>query len=119
MRMLLYRLYAGMLNLNVAARHYAFLFSLWRRKHELAQADLSYLNLQRANLRGADLRSANLHHADLRDANLAGADLSGADLSLAVVTEDQLAQAGSLEGATLPDGTVFLGKDMGEDTEKK
>jgi uncharacterized protein YjbI with pentapeptide repeats len=110
-RMLLYRLYAGVLNLNVAARHYVFLFWLRRRKHDLANADLSYLNLQRANLRGADLRFANLHHADLRNANLVDADLSGADLSLADVSEHQLSEAGSLDGATLPDGAVYRKKD--------
>ena len=83
MRALLYRVYAGVLNLNVAARHYAFLFHLRRHKHELDGADLSYLNLQRANLRGASLRNANLHHADLRNVDLSGADLTEAPSSLA------------------------------------
>jgi uncharacterized protein YjbI with pentapeptide repeats len=53
-------------------------------------------------LSGADLRKT-----ELEDANLSGADLSGADLSGAKgVTEEQLAQAKSLKGATMPDGYV-------------
>jgi uncharacterized protein YjbI with pentapeptide repeats len=35
-----------------------------------------------------------------------GADLSGTDLRGAIVTDEQLAQAKSLKGATMPDGTV-------------
>ncbi len=56
-------------------------------------------------MEGADLRAANLREADLIGANLAGADLRGADLRGAKVTREQLAQATSLEGAKLPDGT--------------
>ncbi len=96
----------------------------------LARADLRGAKLTRANLSGAFLSSANLIGADLggaylagadltrakpmranlSGANLYGADLSGAklhwaDLSGAKVTDEQLAQAESLKGATLPDGT--------------
>lgn len=49
---------------------------------------------------GADLGGANLSEAILRQANLTGAD----------VTEEQLAQAASLEGAIMPDGTTYAGK---------
>lgn len=52
------------------------------------------------NLSGADLIRANLSGAIL-----SGADLSGADLSGATVTSKQLAQAKSLTGATMPDGS--------------
>jgi len=91
----------------------------------LGGANLRGADLHRANLRGADLRSINLSEAKLRAANLSGADLqvahlsaadlSGAklseanlrwaDLNGAIVTAEQLAQARSLEGATMPDGT--------------
>jgi uncharacterized protein YjbI with pentapeptide repeats len=37
---------------------------------------------------------------------LTGANLSGADLTGATVAPEQLAQAKSLRGATMPDGTV-------------
>jgi hypothetical protein len=73
-------------------------------------ASLDGANLSGANLSGANLRDANLRDANLRDANLSGADLSGADLSGAIlvgaiVTNKQLAEAKSLAGATMPDGT--------------
>jgi hypothetical protein len=90
------------------------------RGANLGKADLSGANLHGADLRGANLREASLAGADLLGANLARADLSGADLNAAnllqadlsgVVLEDayvsneRLAQARSLKGATLPDGT--------------
>jgi hypothetical protein len=51
------------------------------------------------------LRVADLRWADLRGANLSRADLSWATLIIARVTDEQLAQAKSLKGATMPDGT--------------
>ncbi len=86
----------------------------------LSTADLSAADLHRAYLRladlggailfGADLSEANLtaadlHQAYLDNANLSKADLSYADLTSATVSEEQLAQATSLRGATMPDGT--------------
>ena len=86
----------------------------------LSGATLFWVNLIRADLRGADLRGARLHEADLEGADLEGADLEWADLkganlskanlecanlSGANVTDEQLAQAKSLKGATMPDGT--------------
>jgi uncharacterized protein YjbI with pentapeptide repeats len=41
--------------------------------------------------------------ADLSGANLSGADLSGAK----DVTDEQLLQARSLKGATMPDGSIY------------
>jgi uncharacterized protein YjbI with pentapeptide repeats len=73
---------------------------------ELGSADLSVSLLAHADLGGADLRGANLNGADLRDA-----DLLGADLSTAQVTQEQLDQAGSLEGATMPDGQTLKSDD--------
>ncbi len=87
---------------------------------DLSGAYLSGADLSGADLSGADLRSAVLRGADLNGANLRGADLTGADLRAAIlrgadlswshlirgsVTKDQLAQARSLRGATMPDGT--------------
>ena len=79
---------------------------------QLDGADLTDVLLRRANLNDAYLLNANLKRADLRetdleDADLTGADLSGADLECAtgITVEELEAQAASLEGATMPDGT--------------
>jgi uncharacterized protein YjbI with pentapeptide repeats len=52
----------------------------------------------------------------LTDANLAGADLTDA-----IITEEQLAQCASLEGATMPNGQKYedwlKSKGSGEDGE--
>jgi uncharacterized protein YjbI with pentapeptide repeats len=56
-----------------------------------------------ANLRDANLRGANLFNANLNSANLRNVDLGGAKRW----NNEQLAQAESLVGATLPDGTVM------------
>jgi uncharacterized protein YjbI with pentapeptide repeats len=51
----------------------------------------------------ADLSGANLSGADLSGADLSGADLSGAQ----GVTEEELEeQAKTLEGATMPKGSI-------------
>ena len=60
-----------------------------------------------ANLRDADLSGTDLKHADFYRANLSGADLSGANLKNANVTEEQLEQADSLKGATMPNGQKY------------
>jgi uncharacterized protein YjbI with pentapeptide repeats len=88
----------------------------------LEGADLSDANLADVDLSnaeelwkpGTDMRErgAGLAHADLSGANLIGADLSGADLSGANlkganVTDEQLAECASLEGAIMPDGTKY------------
>ena len=71
------------------------------RDADLRSANLGYANLQGAVLEGADLSGANLSRA-----LLTGADLSGANLTGAAVTDEQLGAAKSLEGATLPDGSI-------------
>jgi uncharacterized protein YjbI with pentapeptide repeats len=91
----------------------------------LGGADLRGANLKDAKLNGAylygtDLRGADRSGADLSDAEgrfesgarmirtrLDGADLGGADLTNARVTEEQLRDAESLEGATMPDGQKY------------
>ena len=83
---------------------------------DLSDADLHGSDLSEADLSEADLSSADLCRTYLFAANLRGADLSGADmrranlrkanLEGATVTNEQLAEAGSLEGTILPDGSV-------------
>ena len=63
---------------------------------DLRTADLRDANLSFASLGGANLTRTNLSHANLGGANLRGAK---------GWTNEQLAQAESLVGATLPDGT--------------
>jgi uncharacterized protein YjbI with pentapeptide repeats len=77
---------------------------------DLGGTNLNGADLREANLKGADLNSANLFGAilggaDLRDASLYGADLTLARLKDAKVSEEQLAESKSLEGATMPDGS--------------
>ncbi len=123
-------------NLSGANLHKADLYRADLRRADLRQSNLSGADLRRADLRranlseadfrGADLRGvslcdyllieanregANLQEADLSDAELSRADLSGADLSDAelydaIVTDEQLAKAKSLKGATMPDGSI-------------
>jgi len=90
----------------------------------LSGADLHAVDWSQADLRGANLRGANLSGANLsgaifssiiyvpralggtipipNSADLSGANLRGANLSGAKVTDEQLAKAASLEGATMP-----------------
>jgi uncharacterized protein YjbI with pentapeptide repeats len=56
--------------------------------------------LEWANLSGADLHGATLYKTDLSRADLFLVNLRGA-----IGTAEQLAQAKSLEGVTMPDGT--------------
>jgi uncharacterized protein YjbI with pentapeptide repeats len=75
----------------------------------LGEAILVDANLSSAennqSKRGADLNHADLREADLTGANLSGANLSNANLEGATVTDEQLAESESLQGATMPDGT--------------
>lgn len=95
---------------------------------DLSSADLTYADLSGANLGvvmhgtslvGADLRGADLSGAVIHDANLSGANLSGATGKTAEQLEGQ---AGSLEGAIMPDGRKYgdwLKDEAGaEDTEE-
>jgi len=77
------------------------------RDADLIDADLIDADLIGADLSGADLSGAYLNEADLSGAYLNEADLSGADLIGAKgVNEEQLEEAKSLEGATMPDGSI-------------
>jgi hypothetical protein len=85
---------------------------------KLIAVDHLVLDLSEAALSGADLSrtalsGAHLSKADLSEAHLIGAKLREADLSGARGwTDEQLRAAGSLEGATLPDGRTLRGDKM-------
>jgi uncharacterized protein YjbI with pentapeptide repeats len=71
---------------------------------DLSGADLSGIVMHGTRLVGADLRGAHLNATVLHDANLSGANLSNATGK----TAQQLdGQAGSLEGAIMPDGRKY------------
>ena len=75
---------------------------------DLSNADLSGADLRLANLEYADLSNAKLLNADLRYSLLFSADLSNADLSGARVPRERLeTQNATLEGATMPNGSVY------------
>ena len=93
-------------NLNRSDLTYANLTEANCREAIFIRASMEFINLTKATLLKADLRDADLTGADLSDAELTGADLSGAFLYDAIVTDEQLAKAKSLEGATMPDGSI-------------
>jgi uncharacterized protein YjbI with pentapeptide repeats len=84
---------------------------------DLERADLNGAYLQRANLRGANLRGASLYITDLtgadlkraylEEAYLERANLEEAYLQRAEITDEQLANALSLIGATMPNGQKY------------
>jgi len=78
---------------------------------DLEGADLSEAQLAHADLSEADLFNADLRGANLNDADLGDADLLDVDLSTAQVTQEQLDQAESLEGTTMPDGQTLKSAD--------
>ena len=91
----------GRADLSSADLSNAHLKSVLLYKATLYGANLSYADLSAANLTGADLNSANLGGAYLSQADLSQADLSGAQ----DLTQEQLAKAKALTGATMPDGS--------------
>jgi uncharacterized protein YjbI with pentapeptide repeats len=82
-------------NLSEASLHYT----------DLRRADLSNADLSRADLEGADLSNADLKVAILDEADLTNADLTDAQ---GVTTKDLEQVAGSLDGATMPNGQKYL-----------
>jgi uncharacterized protein YjbI with pentapeptide repeats len=81
---------------------------------DLSNANLSDASLCQANfadliikkMNGASFIDTRLGGADLSGANLSGANLSKANLCDAKVTPEQLNTARSLQGATMPDGSI-------------
>jgi hypothetical protein len=90
-------------NINLGG---AFLSGADLRDAELIGARLAGTHLQRKDelsLRGADLRGADLSGAMLREANLSRANL----LAATGWTKEQLTEANSLKGATMPNGQKY------------
>src|SRR5215217_2515966 len=120
-------------DLSGASLRDADLSSAWLDVVDLSGADLASVGLYHTDLNGAILSGAILNEAELKGADLSGADLRGAllveanlrnaSLSKAILsdaslfradlsdaygyTQKQLAQAGSLEGATMPNGQKY------------
>ena len=81
------------------------------QKVDLSHADLQGADLSLVNLQDARLRQTNLYKADLSKANLKNADLSRANLNRARnISNEQLAQAHRLMGATMPGGDLYDGR---------
>ncbi|HEX8681818.1 MAG TPA: pentapeptide repeat-containing protein [Ardenticatenaceae bacterium] len=98
-------------DLSLATLNGAYLSMTDISGSNLHQVDLGGTDLTMANLQGADLSEATLHNANLRgadltEANLRAANLIEADLHGARINSDQLAQARSLQGTIMPDGTI-------------
>ena len=70
---------------------------------DLTNADLTNAVLNYANLTGADLRYANLTNANLTNANLSEAKLKDV---IGITVQELEKQAKSLQGATMPDGSI-------------
>ena len=101
------------INLSHADLHRANLTGANLSEAYLRSADLRGATLTGANLRAAKLYGAYLQGADLRGADLTGAKVQnvswqGADLREAQILPDQLADARSLRGLLLPDGTKHV-----------
>jgi uncharacterized protein YjbI with pentapeptide repeats len=94
-------------DLSEADLHGADLRGAILHRADLAEVDLSKADLRGASLRLTEMREADLFEADLRGADFSEADLRNADLTGAKVTDEQLKQADSLTGATMPDGTRY------------
>ncbi len=79
------------------------------RGSDLRGSDLSFADLSSADLRESDLRESDLSSADLSSADLSGSILSGSILSGAsgTTSEELENQAGTLGGATMPDGQKY------------
>ena len=110
------RIFLGPSNLSEANLRGAILSEANLRGANLREANLSGADLRGANPSGANFSGANLSDIDLSTVNLSDANLSNAKLSRANlrgtnlrgakgVTDEQLGEAKSLEGAIMPDGS--------------
>lgn len=97
----------------------AYLVSANLQEAVLAVANLQGANLVKVNLARAILVGAKLQGAKMQEANLEGAKLQGANLEGAKVTYDQLSEAKTLEGATMPDGTIYNPETFKESLEEQ
>jgi uncharacterized protein YjbI with pentapeptide repeats len=94
-------------SLQGAILHKAYLQEASLQNAFLQNAFLQDAFLQRANLEGVNFQRADLQYAFLQEANLQEANLQGANLYRATVTDEQLADAQSLQGAIMPDGQTY------------
>ncbi len=96
-------------NLRGAILNLANLSNVKLSNAQLVQANLSGANLRNSDLIDTLLHFANLRGADLNNTEFSGASLYDADLQGAIgLFEGQLeAQAKSLKGATMPDGSIY------------
>lgn len=87
----------------------------WLYDETLWAADLSNTNFEKADLSHVYLESVFFKQANLKESILWGAKLKGAhldyvDLREAKVSDKELAIAGTLRGATMPDGKKYNGR---------
>jgi hypothetical protein len=68
--------------------------------------DMTHVDLSQGDYRTMNLSGADLHNANLTGAQLRGTILDRANLKGAEVSQEQLQEAASLKGATLPDGSI-------------
>jgi uncharacterized protein YjbI with pentapeptide repeats len=82
----------------------------------LLHVDLSMADMRWTDLRGADLKNAQLNHTLLYRSKMKVVRLSGANLiranlqSASNLSENELAKANALYGATMPDGSIYNGR---------
>jgi hypothetical protein len=98
-------------NLRAANLQDADLSDANLRVTDLSGADLQNVNLADACLEGSRMNSTNLRGAECCRVNMENADLTGADLQSAQgLTDEQLAKANSLLGATMVSGKRYNGR---------
>jgi uncharacterized protein YjbI with pentapeptide repeats len=93
------------INLNNAKLSNTYLNNTNLSNANLSNATMYNTDLVDANLSGANLTNSPLTNANLSGADLSGADLSGADLKGTRIDTKQLAQAKSLKGAIMSNGS--------------
>jgi uncharacterized protein YjbI with pentapeptide repeats len=101
------RIWLGNADLREAALDRSYMPRINLSKADLSRADLSESWLSEADLSYADLSYADLNGTDLNETKLSGTTMKGADLSDAKVTQEQLDQTYTLEGATMPNGQKY------------
>ena len=103
----LHRADLSRLNLSSTNLSTADLSEAYLSESDLSEAFLIQTKLCEASLWGANFSGADLTGADLSGALLIGANLTNANLNGAYNTsKEQLEQAKSLKGATMPDGSI-------------
>lgn len=99
-------MFSNYLNLHGDSLENANLSSALFANADLESVQLTNANLQFTRFDYANLSFAILSGADLSNANFLNANLSQADLYNTNITKEQLAEAKSLRGAIMPDGST-------------